>query len=201
MHNFLLFRQSLNFQIQRKVKFSISFFALLLTLAGCGFKPLYGPVNGNDEVIVSTSLAAINVAQIPDRSGQVLRNHLLEILAVGAPQKTAKKYELDIEISETKRSLGFRRDKTPRRAEIIFAIHFKLYARKTRQLLTSGKLQNIASYSIGSSSDFASFSAIISEETARKRTLEAIAQDIKLQLAHFFSAAEEKPESRDVHEG
>ncbi|MFM8988614.1 MAG: hypothetical protein ACKOUS_02890, partial [Alphaproteobacteria bacterium] len=47
----------------------------LPVLAGCGFSPLYGRSEGG---AVAEELAKIRVLPIANRSGQVLRNHLLD---------------------------------------------------------------------------------------------------------------------------
>ena len=46
----------------------------VLALSGCGFQPMYG--TGSDFGTVAADLASINVAVIPDRTGQLLRAYL-----------------------------------------------------------------------------------------------------------------------------
>ena len=50
----------------------------LLGLAGCGFRPLYAPVTAEDggSADIRDELAAVRVANIPERSGQLLRRDL-----------------------------------------------------------------------------------------------------------------------------
>ena len=59
-------------------------FALILT--GCGFQPLYGAKSGAKQSASVTTMAAIDVAPITDRAGQVLRNGLLDRITPRAPR-------------------------------------------------------------------------------------------------------------------
>lgn len=42
-----------------------------LTLSGCGFQPMYGAHSDAPETSVTANLAQVEIATIPDRSGQV----------------------------------------------------------------------------------------------------------------------------------
>ena len=49
--------------------------AALLVLSGCGFEPLYGRFGDSS---IADDLARIKIQAIGGRSGQLLRNHLLD---------------------------------------------------------------------------------------------------------------------------
>lgn len=54
-----------------------AFLAVLLILAGCGFKPMYAP-NTFESGTGNTSLSQVFVTPMPDRLGQRIRNTLLD---------------------------------------------------------------------------------------------------------------------------
>ena len=69
----------------------------LALLAACGFEPLHAPRNGGGSV--PAALATVQIANIPDRSGQILRNYLRdEINPYGVPGNP--RYRLDIFLTE-----------------------------------------------------------------------------------------------------
>ena len=56
-----------------------SFLVLMLCFicGACGFQPVYG-VNKHQATGVEQFMAATEIANIPDREGQILRNHLID---------------------------------------------------------------------------------------------------------------------------
>jgi len=83
----------------------------LLGLAGCGFRPLYGPVtapDGTSQDIVA-ELAAVRVGPTYDRSGQLLRRSLMRRMEGMAPG-TQGRYLLNVAISMNADVLGYRQD-------------------------------------------------------------------------------------------
>jgi LPS-assembly lipoprotein len=88
--------------------------ALLLTVllalgpAGCGFRPMYAKPTGAASG-VDVDLARIRIGPLKDRNGQILRNALIQRLT---PRGEAADYlyTLDVKLSETVGSLGYRKD-------------------------------------------------------------------------------------------
>lgn len=89
-----------------------------LGLGGCGFRPLYAPVTAADGSDLREELAAVRVANIPERSGQLLRRSLQRRFEGGAPGTQAR-YNLQVVMSYTIEVLGYRRDGTPSRVRTI----------------------------------------------------------------------------------
>ena len=92
----------------------------LLGLAGCGFRPLYAPVTAEDGGAgdIRDELAAVRVANVPERSGQLLRRDLqrrFEGLRVGVPAR----YALQVALTYAVEPLGYRRDGTITRLRYI----------------------------------------------------------------------------------
>jgi LPS-assembly lipoprotein len=95
-------------------------FGALGGLAGCGFRPLYAPVSTEDggSADIRDELAAVRVANIPERSGQLLRRDLqrrFEGVRLGVPAR----YALQVAVSYAVEPLGYRRDGTITRLRYI----------------------------------------------------------------------------------
>lgn len=91
----------------------------LLALGGCGFRPLYGPAAAPDAPDdLRRELAAVRVALIGERFGQLLRRDLqrrFEGLAPGTPGR----YLLTVAVGFDTEILGYRRDGTISRVRTI----------------------------------------------------------------------------------
>ncbi|HET8727909.1 MAG TPA: LPS assembly lipoprotein LptE [Alphaproteobacteria bacterium] len=152
--------------------------ALPLLLAACGFQPLYGETQMG---VVAAQFAETEVAVIPNRSGQILRNYLIEDLnPSGRPDDPA--YVLNVGLNETFRDLAIRKDATATRANLIVSASYRL-RNGDGEPLTSGSVQTITSYNI-LRDEFATLSA---ERDARDRALRQISEDISTRLALYFN--------------
>jgi len=152
-----------------------------LTLSGCGFQPLYAPTSQTNE-----KLAQIKIKQIPDRMGQVLRNHLLDILTPYGEPKNPE-YILKINVNEQRIDLAFRKDATAKRAQLQYTADVILIHAVSHEVILSDKLDLMSGFSVGSQADFSSTPALVSEEKARLRAMEILAQDIKSFLASYLN--------------
>jgi LPS-assembly lipoprotein len=74
---------------------------LMLPLAGCGFSPLYGS-NGGAAPSVAQRMDQVEVANIPERPGQILRQSLQDqMYAAGAPTVQAYVLTVNYNIGQT----------------------------------------------------------------------------------------------------
>lgn len=85
-------------------------------LGGCGFRPLYAPdgsrnPDGAASPALAEELAAVRVAPIGERSGQVLRRTLQRRLE-GARSGVPGRYELQASLAYNIELLGYRQDGT-----------------------------------------------------------------------------------------
>lgn len=151
-----------------------------VALSGCGFQPLYAPTTQANE-----KLSQIKIKQIPDRMGQVLRNHLLDLLTPYGEPKNPE-YILKVNIDEKRSDLALRKDATAKRAQLQYMAHVTLIHAVSHDAILSDKLDLMSGFSIGSHADFASIPALVSEEKARLRAMEILAQDIKSLLASYL---------------
>lgn len=151
------------------------------TLAGCGFQPLYGEAAGGPVV---AELTQIRVAPIADRSGQVLRNDLIQQLnPTGRPDTPA--YVLNIGLSETTQQLAIRETDVATRANLVVTANYALTGNDGTRV-TNGSVRTITSYNI-LRDEFATLSA---RRDALDRALRQISEDIRTRLALHFNRAD-----------
>ena len=152
--------------------------AALTLLSACGFQPVYG--TRDDGARVSNELAAVQVALIADRSGQILRNYLLDGLTPQG-QPAQPRYVLSVQLQEPSRELTLRRDDTPTRIGYAIIARYQLRDGAGRLLLSNATALD-SDYEI-TSSEFATLSSRLD---ARDRLLQQMSEDIRLQLAAYF---------------
>ena len=158
--------------------------ALLLLLAGCGFSPLYGGAGGT---ALQANLAGISVSPIPERSGQILRQSLLDRMGQSDPQ-----YRLDIKLEQTDAGSGFRADEATTRINITLLARYELHRISDGKLILSDETSAFSAYDVVES-EYATL-------TARQDTLhdlaELLSQRITARLvAHFRAAGDDSHET------
>lgn len=148
-------------------------------LAGCGFEPLMGQ---SSHPQVQSSLERIRVSPIPDRSGQILRNYLMDGLTPRGVQGS-ELYVLSITLTEPRREVAIRRDDTASRLSYAASVLFLLYDRASQRTVFGGSSVSETTYEV-SNSEFATLS---SQASARDRALQEVSADIRQQIASFFA--------------
>lgn len=162
------------------------FFALIglslatLSLAGCGYRPLYGSSPENTQV--SSELANVRIGLIANRAGHRLRNHLLDRMNPGG-EPSAPSYELSVNLDETRVDLGVRRDETRTRANLILTATFQLRETTNSRILFKATARRVASFNIRD----AEFSTISAESAARRRTVEGLSDEITRRVAIYLN--------------
>jgi LPS-assembly lipoprotein len=163
---------------RRRARIAAVLAAALLTLAGCGFRPLYsGAVGGADAGL----LGQIQVATIPDRGGQILRNYLLDRLNPRG-QPDVPRYRLETVVNERLQKLAFTTEDTATRANLQMTARYTLRDLQNNAIVFKNVSRIVASYNILRST-FATQSA---ESDARRRGSRELADDMKLKLAAFL---------------
>lgn len=166
-----------------KRAFSLFCLLALLAPAACGFRPLHGTRGANSATV--PEMAEIKILTIADRTGQQVRNHLLDLLTPkGPPDKP--RYFLNVTLSENKQSLGILKDETASRANYILNATFSL---------TSGEGNTLYSSNTGSQASYnvlsEHYASTSSEKNARDRTANEVAEAISMQIAAYFSRRQE----------
>lgn len=160
------------------VRRSLLFALYAVGLAGCGFQPLLGRAGDSADAI--EQLAAIRIEPIADRSGQVLRNALLDRLTPQG-QATASRYILRIRLSEPRQTILLRRDDIISRSSYSAQASFEVRDMQGQRLL-AGSSSFTTDYEIAASE----FATRTSLENARDRVMGLVADDIRNQLALGF---------------
>lgn len=150
-----------------------------LALAACGFQPLYGP---RDASTTSDQLAAVKVELIADRLGQQVRNYLLDRMSPRGEPK-APRYRLAVELSESLQELGFRKDETATRANLVVTADYALIKVGEKKPLLKGISQSANSFNIVNSD----YATLVAENDARKRAARRLSDEITTRLAIYFN--------------
>ena len=153
---------------------------LLALLAGaCGYQPLYAK-RGNSGV--KTEAQSVKILLIADRKGQRLRNHLLDQLnPTGEP--TDPKYRLEVSLSEARQDIAVRKDETSTRANLILTAQYTLRESATGRVVFSATSRSVASFNVSDEQ----FSTISSADSARRRAVETMANEITTRVAVYLN--------------
>jgi LPS-assembly lipoprotein len=145
-----------------------------LVVSGCGFEPLLGRSQSAYET--QESLAAIRIPPLNDRSGQILRNALLDQLTpLGQPAKP--RFVLSIRLTEPRQTLLLRRDDIISRSSYSAQAAFELRDTEGRLIFSGGSVFT-TDYEIASSE----YATRVSLEDARDRVMVLVATDIRSQI-------------------
>ena len=156
---------------------------LTALIPGCGFHPVYG-VRGGTTSPARHEMGLIDVALLPDRAGQLLRQALQQRLAEPG-EALAKRYELSVSYGITSDSIGTQRDSTITRIRQTGTAVWSLKMLDTsRTVVTSGAARTLDGVNV---IDQQYFEADLASETAQRRIAEAIADQITLQLGSYFA--------------
>ncbi len=156
----------------------------LASLTSCGFQPLYGnyaPSASNQ--MPQKTMERIKISNIPDRSGQFLRNRLIDLINPhGEPSNPA--YMLVVsKLSEAISDLDITETADSTRAQIKIDTTIALMDPQTQKPVFSRTIRSISSYNILSSE----FATRVSEQNARENALIDLARQTQTQLALFFA--------------
>lgn len=154
----------------------------VLGLTGCGFEPVYMPSGGSTPGVARRELAAIDVAIIPDRPGQLLRQALQERL--GGADPSAPVYTLNVNYWIAGEGIGIQPDNTATRIRMFGNANWSLVARNPdRTPVTSGYSRVQDAINIFQNQYFG---AQLQNERAWQNIANAMADQITLRLATFF---------------
>lgn len=155
-----------------------------LTISGCGFDPIHGQRSGAS----SAALAAIDIQLIADRSGQMLRNELLQQMQPRGPVRA--RYSLSVAMQERLTNLGIRKDEVATRANLTLSARFTITELGGARRKFSGSARSVNSYNI-LTSDFATLSA---REDARRRGVNQLALELRERISVWLIRSGELPQ-------
>lgn len=155
----------------------------LLGLQACGFRPLHRQSNSGPAA--APEMAGIGVALIPERSGQILRQYLIEAVTPrGAPR--TPRYRLDVKLTEQVNDRSFRQDATGSRRFYTARVEFTLAEIGVGTVLVNSGETSQISYDIGLTTE-AAYATLAAQDDARDRALREIARAVSLRIAAHFA--------------
>lgn len=150
-------------------------FALALT--GCGLRPMYA---GGSNGIVARSLAVIAVAPIPERSGWLMRNALVERLG---GERTDVTHRLEVELDDDISGFGIRGDRAVTRERRTLRARYRLVEIATGQVVLDATAGSDAGIDVVSSP----YATVAAEQTALERLAAVVADQMVARLALYVS--------------
>lgn len=161
-------------------------FALLtvILLASCGFQPMYGTAfqSGTKKADVQAELSQVAISNIPDRSGQYLRNALIDRFYQNA-RPANPKYTLVVgAIQESIIDLDITKNSNATRGQMRLSTSLTLTDNTTGGAILQRAITSVASYNILTSE----FATRVSENNTRKNALDDLAGQIELQIGLYL---------------
>ena len=152
-------------------------------LSGCGFQPVYMPTASGAAGPAQRELAAVHVAIIPDRPGQLLRQALQDRLEMGS-SGVAQRYELTVSYWIAGEGIAIQENDIATRIRETGNANWTLVAQDVgRTKLTTGFARALDALNI---TDSQYFGLDLENESLQRRMAGAIADQIAMQLAMYF---------------
>ena len=151
-------------------------FALTLSLAACGLKPMYA---GGSSGVVASSLHAIQVAPIPERAGWLMRHALVDRLG-GEPGVAS--YRLEVELDDDLTAFGIRGDAAVTRERRTLRARYRLVDLGTGQVVLDATAGSDAGIDVVSSE----YATVAAEQSAQERLAQVVADQMVARLALFM---------------
>lgn len=162
---------------------NLSVICLLLAFTACGFTPVYLS-QGDNNPTVANALGNVAIANIPDRSGQMLRNHLIDrMYTKGRPTNPSAKLEVSLRSTET--DLGILKDATASRRELNLWADYVLMDNDGKRLL-NGVAHSVVSYNKLS----AQYGTLAAKENASSSALKEVGEQIVNRISLYYTDAD-----------
>jgi LPS-assembly lipoprotein len=155
--------------------FKLSAILLSLSLAACGFHPLYGRGGASPAI-----MASIYVDPIPERTGYELRNSLMDLLDSGGAG--SKRYRLNVRLADQRKGIALQNDSTITRYNYLLDADYEL-TDSTGQIVTRGHQSTLTAYNVVASP----YATLAARQDAQKRAAQDLAQRIQLDLGVWFA--------------
>jgi LPS-assembly lipoprotein len=151
-----------------------------LSLAGCGFHPLYGTVGAGSSL--GRKLATIYVEPVSDygvaNTGYELRNALINDLDSGE----GARYRLKVTMKVTTQGLALLTSASVTRYNDTITVNYTLTDSETGQVVTKGIETGNSAYNVVTSP----YSTLVAQQDADKRAALDIAERLRIDLGVFF---------------
>mgnify|MGYP002036305848 CR=1 FL=1 len=150
---------------------------ILLVVSSCGYQPIY-----SKNKIVDEALLSVSVKNIKDRSGQILKNSLINKINPEG-KKVITKYKLNIEINEAKTNLAYRKDMAATRTDLEINVLYSLRNIKSGEVVYQDESSSISSFDVVESV----YASLVAENDAREKSLKVLSDQIYTNLVIFFN--------------
>ncbi len=153
----------------------------LLLVSGCGFTPMYGGNNPSGHK-AEAALSNIAIDNIPDHTGQYLRNRLIDRINA-AVTPSSPRYRLSLTpVQENRTELDITKTADTTRAQLRLSSGLALRDTASGEILLTRTLSATTSYNILSSQ----FTTRVSEDNARRNALDDLARQAEQQIVLYF---------------
>jgi LPS-assembly lipoprotein len=156
--------------------------AVALTANGCGYRPLYGEQSAVAGAPVRAQLSQVKIAGIADRRGQILRNYLLDRMNPNG-ESASPRFVLSVTTREVLRVTDTRADGTATRADIVITARFNLRDAVSDTVVFIDNSEGVATFNLLT----ARYASVASQDEARRRAVELLADQIARQVALFLN--------------
>ena len=150
-----------------------------LALAGCGLSPVY---SGGSRSAPATLMTQVEVASIPDRSGFLVRQALLDRFGTTVADP---RYRLEVELDDQIVAFGVRGDNSAARERRTLRARYRLVAIATNAVLVDASARSDAGIDRVSSN----YAVVAAETTALERLSIDLARQISARLARYARTA------------
>ena len=164
-----------------RVKKTIYCLVVLLSLTGCGYRPLYS--SGSDDRGVVASLSSIAIQESDNRAGQLVRNSLLSSMRpAGTAQQNLYKLILNPELTQS--TLVEQTLPGIKRIRLRLTVSYQLIETGSGSEVNSGKTFSAVSYDIIREP----VADLQAESNATSRAAQEVAGDIHTRLAAYMAS-------------
>jgi LPS-assembly lipoprotein len=169
---------------QKPEKRAVRIFCLLtsifcLLVSGCGFHPVYG--SHDDGAPVAAQLNQVEIANIPDQYGQMLRNELIDrMYGKGRPHNPV--YHLDVQLRETEEGIGLLPDAITTLTEL------NMYAEYSLKDAQGKEVVRATAHAVATFNQLqAEYGTLAADQGAHQRSVNEVAEQIVERISLYFS--------------
>ncbi|MEI7608511.1 MAG: LPS assembly lipoprotein LptE [Rhodospirillaceae bacterium] len=153
---------------------------LALLLGACGFRPMMGGDRADGSV--ASRLATVEIGEIPDRSGQKMRNLLIDRFYHDR-RPAAAEYRLEVALEAGEQSLAIEKDASASRAQWTATATYRLVHRPSGKVVLQGSSRAVPGYNV----NYYQWGSFVSQQDALDRSIEYVSDEIRTRVALYFA--------------
>ena len=162
---------------------SLPILTIAILLSACGLHPLY---SGGSSGVAARGLATIEVGPIPQRTGWLTRNALIDRLG---GEHRGGAFRLDVEIDDNITGFGIRGDSATTRERRTLRLRYRLIERASGAVVVDATAGSDAGIDVVSSE----YATVAAEQTAAERLSQQVADQVVNRLARYLTARTPAP--------